>query len=95
MEPNRGAADPCAPNGGARWLGSRALRLMPLFGAPKRRPSKNLEMGGAPVLDGRHLKVRCNNQSNDGVDGRGDVGEAMRTGGTRGRGRLIVLLGDK
>jgi hypothetical protein len=52
-------------------------------------------MGGAPVLDGRHLKGRRNNQPNDGVGGRGGVGEAMRSGGTRGRGRLIVLLGDE
>ncbi len=41
MDPNRGAVDPCAPNGGARRLGLRALRLMPLFGALKWRPSKN------------------------------------------------------
>ncbi len=42
MDPNRGAAAPCAPNGGARrlGLGSLALPSMPLFGAPKWRPSK-------------------------------------------------------
>jgi hypothetical protein len=30
----------------------------------------------------------CNNQPNDGVGGGGGVGEAMRTGGTRGGGRV-------
>ncbi len=52
-------------------------------------------MGGAPVLDGRQLKGRRINQPNDGDGGRGGIGEAMQMGGTRGRGRLIVLLGDE
>jgi len=41
MDPNRGAAPPHEPSRGARRPGSRALRSMPLFGAPKWRPSKN------------------------------------------------------
>ena len=41
MDPNRGAAPPHEPIRGARRPGSRALRSMPLFGAPKWRPSTN------------------------------------------------------
>jgi hypothetical protein len=45
-------------------------------------------MGGAPILGGRHLKGRRDNQPIDGVGGGGGTGEAMRTGGTRGGGLL-------
>ena len=41
MDLNRGAAAPYEPNKGARRPGSRALRVFPLFGASKWRPSKN------------------------------------------------------
>jgi len=38
---------------------------------------------------------RRNNQPNDGVGCGGSVGEEMRTGGTRGGGRFLVVLGDE
>ncbi len=38
-------------------------------------PTKNWEMGGAPVLDCRRLLALHNNQQNDGVGGRGSIGE--------------------
>ena len=41
MDLNRGVAAPYEPNKGARCPGSRALRVFPLFGASKWRPSKN------------------------------------------------------
>ena len=44
----------------------------------------NREMGGALVLDGRHLTGKRNNQPNDSVGGGGGVGEEMRTSGARG-----------
>ena len=40
MDLNRGVAAPYEPNKGARRPGSRALRVFPLFGASKWRPSK-------------------------------------------------------
>ena len=95
MDLNRGAAAPHEPNKGARRPGSRVLRVLPLFGASKWRPSKNCETGGAPVLDGRFSMDRRNNQPNDGVDGEMDVGEAIKTGGTRGGGLLLIALGGE
>jgi hypothetical protein len=50
-------------------------------------------MGGAPVLDGRFSMGRRNNRPNDGVGGGMDAGEAIKTGGMRGGGRLFVTLG--
>ena len=41
-------------------------------------------MGGAPVLGGRHLKIKRDNQPKDGVGGGGGFGEAIRMGGTLG-----------
>ena len=38
---------------------------------------------------------RRNNQPNDGVGCGGSVGEEMRTGGTRGGGRFLVVLGNE
>ena len=52
-------------------------------------------MGGAPVLGGRHLKRKHDNQPIDGVGGGGGTGEAMRMGGTRGGGRLPIVLGGE
>ena len=52
-------------------------------------------MGGAPVLDGRHLTGRRNNQPNDSVGGGGVIGEELRASGTRGGLHLHVGLGDK
>ena len=52
-------------------------------------------MGGAPLLGGRHLKGRRDNQPIDGVGGGGGTGEAMRTGGTRGGGRLPIESGGE
>ena len=52
-------------------------------------------MGGAPVLGGRHLKMKRDNQPIDGVGGGGSFREAIRTGGTRGGGRLPIVLGGK
>ena len=95
MDPNRGAAAPHEPSRGARRPGSRARRLVPLFGAPKWRPSTNREMGGAPVLGGRHSKGTRNNQPNDGFDGGGGIGEAIRMGETCGGGRLPIESGGK
>ena len=47
------------------------------------------------MLGGRHLKGRRDNQSNDGVGGGGGTGEAMRMDGTRGGGRLPIVLGGE
>ena len=52
-------------------------------------------MGGAPILGGCLLVEICNNQPNDGVGGGEGVGEAMRTGGTRGGGCLPIVLGGE
>ena len=52
-------------------------------------------MGGAPVLGGRHLKIKRDNQPKDGFDGGGGVGEAIRMGETRGGGRLPIESGGK
>jgi hypothetical protein len=52
-------------------------------------------MGGAPVLGGRHLKGRHDNQPIDGFCGGRGTGEAMRTGGTRGGGRLPIVSGGE
>jgi hypothetical protein len=41
MDLNRGAVAPYELSKGARRPGLRVLRLVPLFGAPKWRPSKN------------------------------------------------------
>jgi hypothetical protein len=91
MDPNRGAAAPYESNVGGRRQGSRLLRLIPLFGAPKWHPSKNWEMGGAPGLGGRHSTMIHNNQPNDGVGSGGGMGEETRPGGTCERGRLPVV----
>ena len=52
-------------------------------------------MGGAPVLGGHHLKGTRNNQPNDGFGRGGGLGEAIRTGGTRGGGRLPIVSGGE
>ena len=90
MHPNRVAVAPHEPDGGVRRPGSRALRLVPFYGAPKWRPSEYCETGGAPALNGRCSIVRRNNQPNDGVVGGGGIEEVMRRGGTHGGGRFIV-----
>ena len=92
MDPNRVAAAPHEPDGGGRRPGARALRFVPLFGAPIWRSSKKLEMGGAPVLNGRCSIVSGNNQPNDGVGGGGGVKEEILTGRTRGGGCYSSFL---
>ena len=77
MDPNRGAVAPYESNVGGRRQGSRLLRLIPLFGAPKWHPSKNWEMGLAPGLGGRHSTMIHINQPNDGV-GSGGAWERRR-----------------
>jgi hypothetical protein len=67
MDPNRGAAAPYESNVRGRRQGSRLLRLIPLFGAPKWHPSKNWELGGAPGSGGRRSMMIHNNQPNDDV----------------------------
>ena len=52
-------------------------------------------MGGAPVLGGRHLKMKRDNQPKDGVGGGGGFGEVIRTGGARGGGRLPIGSGGE
>jgi hypothetical protein len=52
-------------------------------------------MGGAPVLGGRHLKIKHDNQPKDGFDGGGGVGEAIRMSETRGGGRLPIESSGK
>ena len=94
-EPNRDTAAPYEPDGGVRRPGSRALRLVPFFGLPKRRPSEYCETGGALALNGRCSIVRSNNQPNDGFGGGGGIGEAMRTGGTCVGGRLPIVSGGE
>ena len=47
--------------------------LVPLFGAPKRDPSKNRGMGRALALGGRGSRMITNNQPIVGGSGRGDV----------------------
>ena len=46
-------------------------------------------------MDGRCSMDICNNQTNDGVGGGGLIGEEIRTGGTRGGGCSLVILGDE
>ncbi len=70
--PNCDTAAPYEPDGCVRRPGSRALRLVPFFGLPKRRPSEYCETGGALALNGRCSIVRSNNQPNDGVGGGGE-----------------------
>ncbi len=50
----------------------------PLFGAPKRDPSKNREMGGALALGGRRSMTVTNNQPIGGGSGRGYVWVEVR-----------------
>ena len=95
MHPNRVAAAPHEPDGGVRCPGSRALSLVPFFGAPKWRPSEYCETGGAPALNGRCSMGRCNSQPNDDVGEGGGIGEAIRTVRTRGGGCLLVVSGDE
>ncbi len=52
-------------------------------------------MDGAPILGSRHLLVIHNNQPNDGVGGGGYTWEEMQPGGTRGGGRLLIVLGGE
>jgi hypothetical protein len=52
-------------------------------------------IGGAPVLGGRHLKGKRDNQPNDGVGRAGGLGEAIRMGGMRGGGRLPIVSGGE
>ena len=48
------------------------------------------------MRDGRSVSIRWhNNQRSDGVGGGKFIGEEMWTSGTRGGGRLLVVLGDK
>ena len=91
MDPNRGASAPYESNVGGRRQGSRLLRLIPLFGAPKWHPSKNWEMGGVQGLGGRHSTVIHDNQPNNGVGSGWGMGEETRPGGTCERGRLPVV----
>ena len=60
--------------------GLLSLPLVPLFGAPKRDPSKNREMGRALALGGRCSIMKNNNQLVVGVRGGMDVGEEARWG---------------
>ncbi len=61
-------------------LGLLFLPLVPLFGAPKRDPSKNRETGGALALGGRHSRMKNNNQLVVSVRSGLDVGEEARWG---------------
>ena len=45
-------------------------------------------MGGAPVLGGRHLKGRHDNQLNDDVGGGGSTGEVTPTNQINANGRV-------
>ncbi len=58
-------------------------------------PIDELSVGRAPALGGRHLKMKRENQPKDGVGGGGGFGEAIRTGGTHGGGRLPIVLGGE
>ncbi len=95
MDPNLSTAAPYEPDGGVRCPGSRALRLVPLLGAPKWRLSEYWETGGATALNGRCSMGRCNNQPNDDVGEGGGIGEAISTVRTRGGGCLLVVSGDE
>ena len=52
-------------------------------------------MGGTPVLDGCCSMDLRNNQPNNGVGGWRGGGEEIRTGGMRGGGRLVIVIGGK
>ena len=58
-------------------------------------PIEEVRDGRSTCLRCRHLKRRRDNQPIDGVGGVGGTREAMRTGGTRGGGRLPIVLGGK
>ncbi len=95
MDLNHGTVAPHQPNKGARCPGLHALRVFPLFGASKWRPSKIWKTGRAPVLDGCCSMSRCNNQPNNNVGGGMDFGEAFIMGKTRGgRWLLIAFFGE-
>ena len=61
-------------------LGLLSPPLVPLFGAPKRDPSKNREMGRALALGGRRPIMKNNNQLVVEFRGGIDVGEEARWG---------------
>ena len=61
-------------------LGLLSPPLVPLFGAPKRDPSKNREMGRDLALGGRRSIMKNNNQLVVGVRGGIDVQEEARWG---------------
>jgi hypothetical protein len=69
MDPNRGAAALYESNAGGQRPGSRVMRWIALFGAPKWHPSKNREMDGAPILGGRYSMGRRNNLPNNRFGG--------------------------
>jgi hypothetical protein len=54
-------------------LGFLSPQLVPLFGLPKRDPSKNREMGRALALGGHGSMMTNNNQLIVGGSGRADV----------------------
>ena len=66
--------------GQARGVRFALSTIIPLFGAPKRDPSKNREMDWALALGGRRLIIKNNNQLVVGVHGGLDVGEEARWG---------------
>jgi hypothetical protein len=62
--------------------GVRSPSSAPLFGVPKRNPSKNRETGGALALGGRRFLNTHNNQMEVGVHGGGGIGEEARWAGS-------------
>ncbi len=80
MDLNRGATAPYESTAGARRLGSRSLRLVPLVGTTNKDASKIKEGGRSLAFGGRCWVLRHNNQPIVGGSNRRDDGEDVRPG---------------
>ena len=69
--------------------------MVPLFGAPKRNPSKNREGGGVLALGGRRSIRTPNNQPKVGGSVRGDNRGEARWAESRGEGVGVSFGGGK
>ncbi len=81
---NCDTAAPYEPDGGVRRPGLLALRLVPFFGLPKWCPSEYCEAGGALAFEWPLLDFMTQQPTERWCRWGGGIGEAMRTGGTRG-----------
>jgi hypothetical protein len=76
-------------------LGALLPLFYPLFGVPKRNPSKNRERDGVLALGGHLLVGQHNNQPKVGVCGRRDIGEGAQPGRNVWDGCCTIVWGNK